>query len=155
MKKIIFTAIIMIISNISLSFAGNFNSNWGVVLEVIPVSVTKIISKPYVRKTCNQVNTNHLNNFSDIAIGGLIGSVVGNTLSNNHGSGTIGAVFGSLLAAGNSNNYVAQDCYEQTYYSNQNIQQFSHYNIKVKTKRRTVFVKSNIPYNVHDVFYFN
>jgi len=154
MKKIIFTAIIIIISNISLSFAGNFNSNWGIVLEVTPVNITEIVSKPYIRKTCNEVNTNYLNNFSDIAIGGLIGSVIGNKISNNHGSGTIGAVFGSLIAASNSNN-IAQDCYEQTYYLNQNIQQFSHYNIKVRTKRRILNIQSSTHYNIHDVIYLN
>ena len=155
MKKIILTTIMIIITNGSYSFAGNFNTKWGVVLEVTPVSINKIYSKPYIKTTCNQVNSNNFNKLSDMALGGLIGSVVGNKISNNHGAGTIGAVFGSLIAAGNTQQYVTQNCSEYTYYSNKTVQQFSHYNIKVRTKRRVLNIKSNEHYNVHDVIYFN
>ena len=30
-------------------------------------------------------------------IGGLVGSVIGNEISNKHGAGTIGALFGTLI----------------------------------------------------------
>ena len=103
----------------------------------------------------NNEHTNNFNKLSDMALGGLIGSVVGNKISNNHGAGTIGAVFGSLIAAGNTQQYITQNCSEYTYYSNKTVQQFSHYNIKVRTKRRVLNIKSNEHYNVHDVIYFN
>tara|TARA_B110000238_G_C15851528_1_gene321273 strand:- start:100 stop:567 length:468 start_codon:yes stop_codon:yes gene_type:complete len=155
MKKIILTSIIIIITNISYSFANNFNTKWGVVLEVTPVTINKIITKPFIRKTCSQVSSNNFNRLSNMAVGGLIGSVIGNKISNNHGAGTIGAVFGSLIAADNSQRYNTQDCSEYIYYSNKTIQEFSHYNIKVRTKRRVLNIRSNEPYNVHDVIYFN
>ena len=155
MKKIILTTIIIIVINITHSFASNFNSKWGVVLKVTPVTINKVISKPYTRKTCHQVNSNNLNRLSDMAFGGLIGSVIGNKISNNHGAGTIGAVFGSLIAADNSEQNVTQDCSEHTYYSHKTIQEFSHYNIKVRTKRRVLNIRSYEPYNIYDVIYLN
>ena len=118
MKKIILTTIIIIITNVTYSFASNFNSKWGVVLKVTPVTINKVISKPYIRKTCQQVNSNNFNRLSNMAVAGLIGSVIGNKISDNHGAGTIGAVFGSLIASDNTQKYITQDCSEHTYYSN-------------------------------------
>ena len=155
MKKIILTTIIIIITNVTYSFASNFNSKWGVVLKVTPVTINKVISKPYIRKTCQQVNSNNFNRLSIMAVAGLIGSVIGNKISDNHGAGTIGAVFGSLIASDNTQKYITQDCSEHTYYSNKTIQEFSHYNIKVRTKRRVLNIRSYEPYNIHDVIYLN
>ena len=155
MKKIILTTIIIIITNVTYSFASNFNSKWGVVLKVTPVTINKVISKPYIRKTCQQVNSNNFNRLSNMAVAGLIGSVIGNKISDNHGAGTIGAVFGSLIASDNTQKYITQDCSEHTYYSNKTIQEFSHYNIKVRTKRRVLNIRSYEPYNIHDVIYLN
>ena len=153
MKKIIITSLILLITNISYSFASQFRTHWGVVLSVIPVSYTTNISEPYTRVICKKNSLN--NNFADIAVGGLIGSVIGNQLSSNHGAGAIGALFGSMMASDNSNINHSETCYEKTYYSNQKLTKISHYNIKVRTKNRILNMKSSIPYNVHDIIYLD
>jgi uncharacterized protein YcfJ len=153
MKKIIITSLILLITNISFSFASQFRTHWGVVLSVIPVSYATNISEPYTRVICKKTSLN--NNFADIAVGGLIGSVIGNQLSSNHGAGAIGALFGSMMAIDNSNINHSETCYEKTYYSNQKLTKISHYNIKVRTKNRILNMKSSIPYNVHDIIYLD
>lgn len=155
MKKIIFATIIIVITNISISFAEQFRSKWGVVISVTPVTVTSNYSEPYTKLYCKKSYRKQTNNFTDIAVGGLIGSVIGNTLSDRHGAGSVGALFGSMLAIDNPNRSLSETCYEKTYYSNKKISQFSHYNIQVRTKRRITNIQSRTPYNVHDVIYLN
>ena len=52
MKKIIFATIIFVITNISISFAEQFRSKWGVVMSVTPVTVTSNYSEPYTKVYC-------------------------------------------------------------------------------------------------------
>lgn len=155
MKKTIFATIIFVITNISISFAEQFRSKWGVVMSVTPVTLTSNYSEPYTKVYCKKSYRKQTTNFTDIAVGGLIGSVIGNTLSDAHGAGTVGALFGSMLAVDNSNRSLSETCYEKTYYSNKKISKFSHYNIQVRTKRRITNIQSTTPYNVHDVIYLN
>ena len=155
MKKIFLLTIMFIFTNASISFAGQFKSKWGVVISVTPISITTNYSEPYTKVFCNKRNQARSNNFADIAVGGLIGSVIGNKLSDVHGAGSIGALFGSLIAIDNSKIHQVENCYEKTIYSNRKITKFSHYNIKVRTKRRILNIQSTTPYNVHDVIYLN
>ena len=115
----------LIFTNTSISFAGQFKSKWGVVISVTPISITTNYSEPYTKVFCNKRNQSRLNNFADIAVGGMIGSVIGNKLSDVHGAGSIGALFGSLIAIDNSKTHQVENCYEKTIYSNRKITKFS------------------------------
>ena len=157
MIKIISNTLItltLFIFSSTFSFASQFNNNWGVVISVKPITFTTNISKPYTRVVCENSRTNH-NNFANIAVGGLIGSVIGNKLSDQHGAGAIGAIVGSMLSIDKNKTNEFQTCYDKTYYTNQKITKFSHYNIKVRTENKIVNLKTAIPYNIHDVIYFN
>src|SRR6056300_1491959 len=108
MKKSLILTIIFIVSNASFSLAGQFKSKWGVVIGVTPVSVTSNYSEPYTRVICNKSYSNKPNNFANVAVGGLIGSVIGNKLSDAHGAGSIGALFGSMMAMDNHQTYQSE-----------------------------------------------
>ena len=153
MKKILslFFLTLFLSSN---SFAGSFYKRWGVVVDSTPVYQNQLFKKPYYKKTCSQNHQNQ-NKFGNILIGGLIGSVIGNKLSDNHGAGTIGAVFGSLAAADYNKNNVSQSCQYTNDYIVENRSVFSHYKIKVRTKRGFRTLNSEIKYNIHDIIYFN
>ena len=155
MKKLIIITLTIIFSNASLSFAGQFKSRWGVVIGVNPVNVTSNYSEPYTRVVCKKSRHRNPNNFANMAVGGLIGSVVGNKLSDVHGAGTIGALFGSMLAIDNSSNYTSETCQEKTFYRNKRVNHFSHYNLRVRTKRGIINIQSSTPYSVHDIIYLN
>ncbi len=148
------TTLTLFILSSTFSFASQFNNNWGVVISVKPITFTTNISKPYTRVMCKNNRTNN-NNFADIAFGGLIGSVIGNKLSDQHGAGTIGAIVGSMLTLDKNKTNQIQTCYDKTYYENQKITKFSHYNIKVRTENKIINLKTTVPYNIHDVIYFN
>jgi uncharacterized protein YcfJ len=155
MKNLILITFAIIFSNASLSFAEQFKSRWGVVIGISPVNHTSNFSEPYTRIICKKSSHRNPNNFANIAVGGLIGSVIGNKLSDTHGAGTIGALFGSMMAVDNSQNYQAETCSENTFYRNKRVNYFSHYNIKVRTKRGIVNIQSSTPYSVHDIIYLN
>ena len=155
MKKLIFTTIFLILTNTSISLGDQFRSKWGVVISVIPVSITSNYSEPYTRVFCNKSRQKQANNFANIAVGGLIGSVIGNKLSDSHGAGTIGALFGSMIAMDSPNKNQNETCYEKTIYNNKKITKISHYKMKVRTRRGIQNIQSLTPYNVHDVIYLN
>ena len=115
MKKIIIITLTIIFSNASLSLAGQFKSRWGVVIGVNPVNITSNYQEPYTRVICENFRHRNPNNFANMAVGGLIGSVIGNKLSDVHGAGTIGALFGSMMAIDNSSNYSSETCQEKTF----------------------------------------
>jgi uncharacterized protein YcfJ len=153
MLKIIFSTLYFLVATSTISYASQFNNNWGVVISIKPITLTTNITQPHTKHVCENKRVN--NNFADIAVGGLIGSVIGNKLSDQHGAGAIGALFGSLLAIDKHKTSQMQTCYDQTYYTNQKITKFSHYRIKVRTENRIINLRSSVPYNIHDVIYFN
>ena len=155
MKKLIIITLTIIFSNASSSLAGQFKSRWGVVIGVNPVNITSNYQEPYTRVVCEKFRHRNPNNFANMAVGGLIGSVIGNKLSDVHGAGTIGALFGSMIAIDNSSNYSSETCQEQTFYRNKRVNQFSHYNLRVRTKRGIINIQSSTPYSVHDIIYLN
>ena len=101
MKKIIIITILTYLFNTSISIATDFSSKWGVVIDVTPISITTNFSEPDRRLVCKKSHNYNSSNFADIAVGGLIGSVIGNKISDVHGAGTIGALFGSMIALDN------------------------------------------------------
>ena len=155
MKKLLIITLTIIFSNASLSLAGQFKSRWGVVIGVNPVNVTSNYSVPYTRVVCQKSIHRNPNNFANLAVGGLIGSVIGNKLSDVHGAGTIGALFGSIMAIDNSSSYVSERCQKKTFYRNKRVNHFSHYNLRVRTKRGIINIQSSTPYSVHDIIYLN
>ena len=155
MKKIFLLTIIFIFTNNSILFAGQYKSKWGVVISVTPISITTNYSEPYTKVFCNKSRQTQSNNFANIAVGGLIGSVIGNKISDTHGAGAIGALFGSMIAMDSPNKIENETCYEKTIYTNQKITKLSHYNIKVRTRKGIHNIQSLTSYNVHDVIYLN
>ena len=153
MKKFLFLFILTFFLS-SNSFAGSFDNRWGVVVNVIPIYQNQVLKTPYYKKICSQ-NHHNPNKVGNILIGGLIGSVIGNKISDNHGAGTIGAVFGSLVGADYKNNNVSQTCQYTNDYILENRSVFSHYKIKVRTKRGYRALNSKTQYKLHDIIYFN
>ena len=155
MKKIIIVTILTYLINTSVSIASDIGSRWGVVIDITPISITTNYSEPNRRLVCRKLHNYNSGNFADIAVGGLIGSVIGNKISDAHGAGTLGALFGSMMAIDNSKRQFVETCNEKTFYSQRKITKFSHYNVKVRTKRNIINIQSSTPYNIHDIIYLN
>jgi uncharacterized protein YcfJ len=155
MKKILFILTIFISINSTLSHASNLrNDDWGVVIKVKPITQSNTYKKPIYKKVCYE-NNNSNQRAANMVIGGLIGSVVGNQLSNKDGAGTIGAVFGSLIAADQSNYPIVSNCYEETSYTNEIYNTISYYKVKVRTKNGYRVIHSPHSYNIHDIIPLN
>ena len=151
MKKIIFT-FILIITFSSNAFSDHFYKNWGVVVDIKPIYYNQEINKPTTHKTCTR-HYQRKPRLENVIIGGLIGSVIGNQISNNHGAGTMGAVVGSIFAADNYSYNTS--CEYSSSYIKENRRVFSHYKIKVRTNRGFKTINSNNHYSIHDIIYFN
>ena len=155
MKKLLFILTIILSTNSTFSYASSFtNDNWGVVVKVKPVSQTSTYKKPRYKEVCYQ-NNNSSQRTANMIIGGLVGSVVGNQISNKDGAGTIGAVFGSLIAADRYNYPSTSNCYEETFYTTETHKTISHYKIKVRTKNGYRVINSAHSYNIHDIIQLN
>ncbi len=155
MKNLIMIFIFLITTNATFSFASSLrNDDWGVVIKVKPVSQTSTYKKPRYKKVCYQ-NNNSSQRTANMIIGGLIGSVVGNQISNKDGAGTIGAVFGSLIGAEQTNYPTTSNCYEEKFYTTESYNTISHYKIKVRTKNGYRVIHSPHSYNIHDIIPIN
>ena len=155
MKKILFLLTITLLTNSTFSYASSYtNDNWGVVIKVKPISHSSTYKKPTYKKVCYQ-NNNSSQITANMIIGGLVGSVVGNQISNKDGAGTIGAVFGSLIAADRSNYPSTSNCHEETFYTTETHKTISHYKIKVRTKNGYRVINSRHSYNIHDIIQLN
>ena len=151
MKKT-FCAILFIISLSNNAFSNHLNSQWGIVVSIKSIYHNQIVNVPTSEKTCKYVKQQHPR-LENIIVGGLIGSVIGNKISDNHGAGTMGAIFGSLVAIDQNQNY--KSCEYLTTYNTENRKIFSHYKIRVRTKWGYRTINSKTHHSIHDVIYLN
>ena len=151
MKKILllFTIIFTVLSSVAFS-ANQYSENWGVVVKVTPITETNTFKKPRYKTICSENNYSSQRT-ANMIIGGLVGSVIGNEISNKHGAGTIGALFGTLVGAEQSNYPITSHCHQETYYITETERFISHYKIKVRTKNGYKIIRSQERYNVHDI----
>ena len=155
MKNLIFILTIFISINSTLSHASSLrNNNWGVVINVKPISQSSTYNKPRLKTVCYE-NNNSNQRTANMIIGGLVGSVIGNQISNKDGAGTIGAVFGSLIGADRVHYQTTSNCYEKTFYTTEHYKTISHYKIKVRTKNGYRIITSPHSYNIHDIIQLN
>ena len=72
----------------------------GYVTAIETVWKQRVIHEPVTTTSCHTSRTHSgfHGNLGDIAIGGLIGSAIGNKLSDEHGAGSLGALFGAAAA---------------------------------------------------------
>ncbi|MDC3141312.1 hypothetical protein OBA40_08165 [Alphaproteobacteria bacterium] len=155
MKNLLMIFILLITTNATITFASSLrNDDWGVVIKVKPISHTSTYNKPRYKKVCHY-NNNSSQRTANMIIGGLIGSVVGNQISNKDGAGTIGAVFGSLIGADQTNYPTTSNCYEEKFYTTETYNTISHYKIKVRTRNGYRVINSPHSYNIHDIIPLN
>jgi len=115
----------------------------GYVTRSEAIFATRTVQEPKSLIRCNKPHSSQNTSLGQIVVGGLIGSAIGNKLSDRDGAGTLGAVAG-VLQATNSNN--RQQCFNETYYTSRTEQYPSHYMIHVRTGGKQLQFTSNRPY---------
>ena len=72
----------------------------GYVTAVETVWTQRVIHEPVTITSCHtsQSHSGYQGNIGDVVIGGLVGSAIGNKLSDNHGAGSLSALFGAAAA---------------------------------------------------------
>ncbi len=87
-------------------------------------------------------------NVSDVVIGGLVGSAIGNKLSDKHGAGSLGALFGAVTAMDRSSDK-RRVCHDQISYRTTNEHIVDHYLVHVRADGRDLTFPSDRPYRVN------
>jgi uncharacterized protein YcfJ len=119
----------------------------GYVVRSEIVWATRTVREPTASTRCYQRSGSQNRSLSEIVVGGLIGSAIGNKLSNQHGAGTLGAVAG-ILHASNGNN--RQNCVRETNYTSHVEQYPSHYVIHVRAGGKRLQFDSDRPYRKNE-----
>lgn len=122
----------------------------GYVTAVETVWTQRIIHEPVTTTSCrtNQSHSGFHSNMGDVVIGGLVGSAIGNKLSDQHGAGSLGALFGAVTAMDRSSGKRSV-CHDQTSYRKTTEDIADHYLVHVRTDGRNLTFRSDHRYRVN------
>jgi len=119
----------------------------GYVTRSETVWATRVVSEPVSTTSCRETPGSGNISLGDLVVGGLVGSAIGNKLSDRHGAGTLGAVAGVLTASGNR---TQRSCVQETTYTNHTEQYPSHYIIHVRADGQRLRFESDRPYRPNE-----
>ncbi|MGB2000783.1 MAG: hypothetical protein ACPH9S_04760 [Candidatus Puniceispirillaceae bacterium] len=122
----------------------------GYVTGVETVWTQRVIHEPVTTTSCH-LTRSHVGvqgNVGEMVIGGLVGSAIGNKLSDNHGAGSLGALFGAVAAMDKSPRQ-RRVCRDQTNYNQRTENVADHYVVHVRADGRSLTFRSNHRYRVN------
>ena len=122
----------------------------GYVTGVETIWKQRIVQEPVTTRSCETIQSHSRveGNVGDVVIGGLIGSAIGNKLSDNHGAGSLGALFGAVAAMDKSPRQ-RRVCRDQTSYHKTTEDVADHYLVHVRVDGRNLTFRSNHRYRVN------
>ena len=122
----------------------------GYVTAVETVWTQRAIHEPMTTTSCHtsRSHSGFHGNVSDVVIGGLIGSAIGNKLSDKHGAGSLGALFGAAASMDRSSDK-RRVCHDQISYRTTNEHIVDHYLVHVRADGRDLTFPSDRPYRVN------
>ena len=122
----------------------------GYVTAVETIWTQRAIHEPLTTTSCHtsRSHSGFHGNVSDVVIGGLIGSAIGNKLSDKHGAGSLGALFGAVTAMDRSSDK-RRVCHDQISYRTTNEHIVDHYLVHVRADGRDLTFTSDRPYRVN------
>ena len=150
-KILSFVILATALSGFSQAGAQTINeTRTGYVTAVETVWTQRIINEPVTTTSChtNQARSGFHRNMGDVVIGGLVGSAIGNKLSDRHGAGSLGALFGAVTAMDRSSDKRSV-CRNQTSYRKTTEDIADHYLVHVRTEGRILTFRSNHRYRVN------
>ena len=150
-KILSFVILATALSGVSQAGAQTINeTRTGYVTAVETVWTQRIINEPVTTTSChtNQAYSGFRGNMGDFVIGGLVGSAIGNKLSDRHGAGSLGALFGAVTAMDRSSDKRSV-CHDQTSYRKTTEDIADHYLVHVRTEGRILTFRSNHRYRVN------
>ena len=151
-SKLISSVILaVVLSGTSHAGAQTINdTRTGYVTGVETVWMQRVIHEPVTTTSChtNRAYSDFHGNVGDVVIGGLIGSAIGNKLSDKHGAGSIGALFGAATSMDRSSDK-RRVCYDQISYRKKTEDFADHYLVHVRTDGRDLTFRSDRRYRVN------
>ena len=122
----------------------------GYVTGVETVWMQRVIHEPVTTTSChtNRAYSDFQGNVGDVVIGGLIGSAIGNKLSDKHGAGSIGALFGAAAAIDRFSDK-RRVCHDQISYQKTTEDFADHYLVHVRADGRDLTFRSDRRYRVN------
>ena len=123
------------------------------VISSKPVWTVLTVSKPIIEQNCvHSVSNNHDDLLGDIIIGGLIGSVIGNAVSDVHGVGALGTSIGALIGAeSHAHSASTVRCISNSTISDNTQKVISHYEVKVRHDHKILTFETDTPFKRHSL----
>ena len=151
-SKVISSVILaVVLSGTSHAGAQTINdTRTGYVTGVETVWMQRVINEPVTTTSChtNRAYSDFHGNVGDVVIGGLIGSAIGNKLSDKHGAGSIGALFGAAAAMDRSSDK-RRVCHDHISYRKTTEDFADHYLVHVRADGRDLTFRSDRRYRVN------
>ena len=122
----------------------------GYVTAVETVWTQRIVHEPVTTTSCHTTSSyaDANGNLGNMVIGGLVGSAIGNKLSDNHGAGSLGALFGAV-AAMDKEPRQRRVCRDETSYRQSTENVADHYVVHVRADGRDLTFRSNHRFRVN------
>jgi outer membrane lipoprotein SlyB len=122
----------------------------GYVTAVETIWTQRVTHQPTTTTSCHMTRSHSdaQGNLGEIVIGGLVGSAIGNKLSDNHGAGSLGALFGAVAAMDHAPRQ-RRVCRDQTSWRQTSESVADHYVVHVRTDGRDLTFRSHRPYRVN------
>lgn len=153
MKVNYFIPTLMAISLLSSAAAASGNQfqhvEYGTVLDVETIWSTNVNSQPVIEQSCSMVRQSYKSDLGKQVLGGLIGSGIGNAISDKDGAGSAGAVLGAIIASRETQPRYVEKCSERVVYKKSRSRVPSYYRIKASLNGNTFIVNSDKAYHRH------
>jgi len=122
----------------------------GYVTGVETIWTHRVTQEPVTTTSCETVRSGSRGqaNIADMAVGGLIGSAIGNKLSDQHGAGSLGALIGAMSTMDRSPR-TRRVCHDRTTYHETTERVADHYLVHVRADGRNLTFRSNHRYRVN------
>ena len=151
MRKILLLAIIFT-TGFGTNVMAHKRNNVGHVIDVRPVYESRVEYRQVAKTECDteyKLNKRHVH---DVVLGSLIGSVVGNEISDAPGFGALGAIVG--IGVANSRHRHSERCRTVWHPKRYTTRLLSHYEVSIVHRGRTMSMRSEHPYRIGEHIYF-
>ena len=144
--------VIIFTSGFGTNVMAHKRNNVGHVINVRPVYESRVEHRQVAKTKCHTEYKLNKRRVHDAVLGSLIGSVIGNEISDAPGFGALGAIVG--LGVANSRHHQSERCRTVWRPERYTTRLLSHYEVSFVHRGRTMSMRSKHPYRIGEHIYF-
>ena len=149
-KKLLLAITFVTVSGMDVTAHERLSS--GHVINIRPVHENWVEHRQVKKIRCQTIYKSDESRIHDVFLGSLIGSIIGNKVSDSPGFGSLGAVVGMGIAG--SRHRHAERCQTTWHPERYTTRSLSHYEVSVVHRGRTISMRSQHPYLIGEHIHF-